>query len=97
MFDVETQLLHDWVLARLKWMDAALAAQTNATAGPDAYLAVGYVVAEPPNAGPALVAPTLPLAADAEQQAGLPGVAATGQPGVAAAQQATKPVGQHGR
>lgn len=52
MFNAETVLLKDWVLARLKWLDAAFAAQALLTAAPDAYLAMGYVVAEPAPAGP---------------------------------------------
>jgi hypothetical protein len=57
MFETEVKLLLDWTLARLKWLDAAFAAQAAPTAGPDAYLSIGYVVAEPPNAGPATVLP----------------------------------------
>jgi hypothetical protein len=57
MFEAETTMLTDWVLAKMKWLDAAFAAQARPTAGPDAYLSVGYVVAEPARAGPAMEGP----------------------------------------
>jgi len=52
MFAAETTILQEWVLARLKWLDAAFAAQALPTAGPDAYMKIGYVVSEPAVAGP---------------------------------------------
>lgn len=64
MFNAETKLLLDWILARLKWLDAAFAAEADPAAAPDAYLRMGFVVAEPPTAGPSNVA-----------QGGLPAVA----------------------
>ncbi|KAF6264711.1 coth protein-domain-containing protein [Scenedesmus sp. NREL 46B-D3] len=51
MFDSETSQLQQWTIARLRWMDAALAAQANVTAPADAYLGIGYVQPEPPVAG----------------------------------------------
>lgn len=52
MFASETRILADWTLARLRWLDAAFAAVADPAAAPTAYLKVGYVVAEPPVAGP---------------------------------------------
>jgi hypothetical protein len=51
MFDAETAQLQQWTLARLRRMDAALAAQANGTAPADAYLRIGYVQPEPAIAG----------------------------------------------
>lgn len=54
MFDAETRVLTDWVLARLKWLDAAFAAQASPDAPADAYLRADHGVSELPVAGPAM-------------------------------------------
>ena len=54
MFEAETKMLTDWTLARLKWLDAAFAAEASADAPADAYLRVNHGVSEPPVAGPAM-------------------------------------------
>lgn len=51
MFDDEVRILQDWILAHLKWLDAAFAAEADPSAAPDAYMSVGYVTAEPELAG----------------------------------------------
>lgn len=57
MFDSETKALVDWALARLKWLDAAFAAEASGVSGPDAYRSIGFVVDEPAVAGPAMEGP----------------------------------------
>lgn len=51
MFDDEVKILQDWISTRLKWLDAAFAKEAEASAAPDAYMSLGYVVAEPELAG----------------------------------------------
>jgi hypothetical protein len=46
MFEAETGALLSWTLARLRWLDAAFAAQALPSAGPDAYLSAAFVVPE---------------------------------------------------
>lgn len=51
MLNDEVRILQDWLMARLKWMDAAFAKQADPNAPADAYLSVGYIVPEPEQAG----------------------------------------------
>lgn len=51
MFDDEVRILTNWIMARLKWLDAAFAKQAVPSAPADAYLSVGYVGPEPELAG----------------------------------------------
>lgn len=48
LFDAEIKQLQQWTLARLAWIDAALAAQAEPGAGPTAYLAVSESFKAPP-------------------------------------------------
>ncbi|KAF8065708.1 hypothetical protein HT031_002768 [Scenedesmus sp. PABB004] len=93
MLDAEAGQLQAWVLARARWLDAALSAQADAAAGPAAYLSVGYVGPEPPLAGASDGPGALGAGAADPRAAGTPVAAASGQPAARAAQ----PLATNGR
>jgi hypothetical protein len=76
LFDAEIKQLQQWTLARLAWIDAAMAAQAEPGAGPTAYLAVGDSFKAPPPV-PGTSASDNPAAVGAAAAAA-PGVAVQG-------------------